>query len=256
MMRFVLCDDDQLYTRMIELMLHDLGHEVVGVGVMPSDGVSLIRTARPDAVIMDLSMGLNHDFDVIAAGAAVGAKTIVFSQTADDIVLSRYEERPLVVFKPDLTDLERVVRRLALASGATTPASHERRERPGHPAAGRVPTGIGDAQAFYEALNEASPGDVLMSIEVPSDNEWMRDTSDTATRVRSVIRDTDRLLSSPWSVRVFLPGGEVVGPTSLEERLRAAEALPDGAVVRAIVLGPGESPAEAFDRLKSMGQGT
>lgn len=256
MMRFALCDDDQLFTRMIELMLTDLGHEVVGVARSTADSIGLVESSRPDVVILDLSLGFNHDFDVVATANRVEARVIVFSNNADEEILSAYEPRPVVVHKPDLTELEQSVRRLmadtALPSGAGRGA--DRRVRPARAAGGRVPTGVGDAQAFYEALNEATSGDALLSIEVPNTDESRRDTADLAAKVRQIMRDTDRLLASPWAVRVFLPGGDEVGAASLGARLVEADALPEEAVVRSIVIGDGEEPAAAFDRLRSMGQ--
>lgn len=253
-MRFALCDDDQLYARMIDLMLSDLGHEVVGVATATHEAVALVEAGRPDVVIIDPSMGFNTDFDVIAATRAVGARTIVFSQTAYESVLSQYEGRLTVVFKPDLTELERVVRELGIERGEALSIASERRHRPTHAAQGRVPTGVGDAQAFYEALNEAAAGDVLMSLELPAEDPALRDTSTLAARVRQIIRDTDRLLASAWSVRIFLPGADEIGGTSLVTRLEAGHAIPDGAVVRSIIVGADESATEAFDRLKAMGQ--
>lgn len=249
-MRFVLCDEDHLYTSMIEVMLADLGHEVVGVATTTADSVALVGAARPDVVIVDLSMGFNTDFDVVISAGDVGATVIAFTQNADDLFLSQYPVRPTVVFKPDLPELERVVRRLELNSQRRV-VEHDRRERPGRAAGGPIPTSLSDAQAFYEALNEASAGDALVSIEVPEHEGLAGDASDTAARVREVMRGTDRLLASMSVVRVFLPVGDDVGAASFRTRLGEADALPAGAIIRSIVIEPGESPAAAFDRLKS-----
>lgn len=254
-MRFVVCDDDDLYVRMIELMLADLGHDVVGVATATHEAVALIETGRPDVVIVDPSMGFNTDFDMIAATSAVGARTIVFSQNAYESIIGQYELTPTVVHKPDLTELERVVRELGVERGEALSIASERRQRPTRAAQGRVPTSVGDAQAFYEALNDAAAGDVLMSLELSDQDPALRDTSSIATLVRQIIRDSDRLLASPWAVRIFLPGADDVGVASLVTRLEQGHAIPEGAVVRSIVVGADESPAEAFDRLRAMGQG-
>lgn len=249
-MRFVLCDEDHLYTSMIEVMLADLGHAVVGVATTTADSVALVGAARPDVVIVDLSLGFNTDFDVVTAAGDVGATVIAFTQNADDAFLHQYEIRPTVVFKPDLPGLERVVRRLEVDSQQRV-IEHDRRERPGRAAGGPVPTSVIDAQAFYEALNEASTGDALVSIEVPEHEGLAGDASDTATRVSAVMRDTDRVLLSESVLRVFLISGGDVGAASFRARLGEADALPPGAIIRSIVIEPGESPADAFDRLKS-----
>ncbi|MGQ0432601.1 MAG: hypothetical protein ACT452_09385 [Microthrixaceae bacterium] len=254
-MRFVVCDDDDLYMRMIELMLADLGHDVVGVASATHEAVALIEASRPDVVIVDPSMGFNTDFDMIGAAGAVGARAIVFSQNAYESLTDQYEVTPIVVAKPDLTELERVVRDLGIERGEALSIASERRQRPTREAQGRVPTSVGDAQAFYEALNDAAAGDVLMSLELPDDDPALRDTSAIATLVRQVIRDSDRLLASPWAVRVFLPGADDIGVASLVTRLEEADAIPDAAVVRSIIVGADASAAEAFDRLRAMGQG-
>ncbi|MEO7429018.1 MAG: hypothetical protein ABIY48_06505 [Acidimicrobiales bacterium] len=248
-MRFVLCDTDQLYTSVIEVMLNDLGHTVVGVGTTTASSVALIEAARPDVVIADLTMGVNTDFDMVVAAAAVGATTIVFSQTIDDLQISHYPTRPTVVFKPDLADLEGVVRRLGLDNQARVVA-HDRRTRPARSAGGPIPTSINDAQAFYEALNGAAPGDVLVSVEVP-ETAAARLATEVAERVRAVMRVTDRLLASTSAVRIFLPGGDDAGDASFRARLHEAAALPDEGVIRSVVISASESPGEAFERLRS-----
>ena len=87
-------------------------------------------------------------------------------QTADEVIVRQYAIRPTVVFKPDLQGLERVIRRLEV-DGHQQVVEHDRREHAGRVLAGREPTGVSDAQSFYEALNEAVAGDALVSIEVP-----------------------------------------------------------------------------------------
>lgn len=246
-MRFVLCDDDQLFASMIEAMLDDLGHQVVGVATTSAASVALVETARPDVVIADLSLGFNTDFDVVEAAMAIGAAAVIFSYHADEAILSHYPVRPLIVFKPDLPELEQVVRRLE-RSPQRGVVEHERRTRPTRVAAGSPPTDIADARAFYEAMNEAVGGDALISIDLPE--EFGDSARDAATRVRDVLRDTDRLVASASSVRIFLPGADQTGIQSFLARLDDVGGLPEGATVRSIVVHPEELPSAAFDRLK------
>lgn len=249
-MRCVLCDDDPLFTSIIEAMLTDGGHEVVGVGTTTADSVALVRAARPDVVIVDLSLGFNSDFDVVETALAIGAMPIIFSQNADDAILRQYAVRPTVVFKPDLPGLERVVRRLEIDSQRQV-VERERRERPAVAAVGREPTSLSDTQSFYEALNEGTAQDVLVSIEMPEREGAAGDATDTATRVRAVIRDSDRLLASASVVRVYLPAGDDVALASFRARLGDADAVPAGATIREVVIAADENPADAFHRLKS-----
>lgn len=250
-MRFVLCDDDRVFTSIIEAMLTDLGHGVVGVGTTTADSVALVRAARPDVVILDLSLGFNTDFDIVVAAAAVGATPIVFTHNADEAILRQYAVRPRVVFKPDLTELERVVERIGVDTEHHV-VERDRRERPGRAASGPVPTNISDAQAFYEALNDATAGDSLVAIALPKDAGAAEGVPETANRVREVLRQTDRLLASSAAVRVFLPAGGDVGAASFRTRLGEVDALPAGATIRSVVVAPGESSADAFDRLKAV----
>jgi chemotaxis response regulator CheB len=250
-MQFVLCDDDALLRSMVEAVVSRHGHDIAGVADTTVAGAQLVLAARPDVVVLDLSLGTNTDFDVIEAAGQVGATTIVFSHNADHRVLDRYDERPLVVPKPDLAGLEDLIARLGEPNGngaSDVTATADRRVRPTRAAAGPVPTGVGDASAFYEALNNAVEGDTLLSIELgPSGSA---DWEAAGTRVAALIRATDRLLASPTSVRVYLAGGETDGAESLVERLHGQGTVPEEWAIRSIVVDAGEAPADAFDRLK------
>lgn len=248
-MRFVLCDDDQLFTSMIEAMLADVGHVVVGVATTTADSVALVEAARPDVVIVDLSLGFNTDFDVVESAAGVGAATILFSYTVDDALVSRYPVRPTIVFKPDLPELEQVVRRLE-RSPQRGVVEHERRVRPTRVVGGSAPADVADARAFYEAVNEAAGGDALLSIDLHDPAGTGDQAREAATRVRDVLRSSDRLVASASSVRIFLPGAEQTGIQSFLARLDQVGGLPDGATVRSVVVAPEELASAAFDRLK------
>ncbi len=249
-MRFVLCDDDRLYTGIIEVMLSNLCHEVVGVAQTAADATALVGAARPDVVIVDLSVGFYGDFNVLEAALNVGATPIVFSQHADHAILSKYNPRPAVIYKPDLTTLEQVVGRLGLPSVQEV-AQPDRRRRPVRSASGPVPTTISDPQSFYGALEEASPGDALVAIALPEPDGAVEQASVVAVRVRAILRSTDRILMSPRMIRVFLAGGEGDGVDSFRLRLVEAQAFPPGAALTSVVIASDESPADAFERLKA-----
>lgn len=248
-MRFVLCDDDRLFTSMVEAMLADVGHEVVGVATTTASSVSLVESARPDVVIVDLSLGFNTDFDVVASAVGMGAAVVIFSYHADEALLARYPVRPVVVYKPDIPELEQVVRRLE-RSPQRGVVQHDRRVRPTRVVSGSPPADVADARAFYEAVNDAAGGDALISIDLPEDDGDGTRAREAATRVRDVLRDTDRLVASSSSVRIFLPGADQTGIQSFLSRLDDVGGLPEGATVRSIVVAPEELPSSAFDRLK------
>src|SRR4051794_9332488 len=99
-MRFVLCDDDVMHRSMVESVITRNGHELVGVADTTKDGVALVELAHPDAVIVDVTIGLSSDFDVITSAIDVGAQPIVFSFHAPAEMLERYSVAPIVVLKP------------------------------------------------------------------------------------------------------------------------------------------------------------
>jgi chemotaxis response regulator CheB len=245
--RVVLCDDDGLLRESVEALIPKVGHEIVGIADSTAVGVSLVEASRPDAVVFDMSLGYNTDFDVIEAALEVGAKVVVFSYNADDAILARYAVRPTVVHKPDLTTLEMVLGRLEIDDQQRV-VEGERRSRPTREAAGPVPTGVVDAAAFYEAINEARPGDAMVSIELPVDAEHV------AVRLIELLRSGDRLLASGHAVRVFLVAGGDEGVRSFVERLAGLAVLPPDVKISAITVADGEAPTDAFERLRTAGE--
>jgi hypothetical protein len=247
-MRIALCDADAFMLDMIEALITSTGHQVVGIADSTVAAVGLIETAEPEVVVLDISMGFNTDFDMIASAIGVGARVIVFSHHADAELLGRYEVRPEVVPKPDLTALEQVLLRLAPGEQGGGVVDVDRRRSPTRAAAGPAPTGLGDTQAFFEAVNAARPGDAMVSIDVPAGAETV------GKEVLGVMRTTDRLLVFPAAVRVFLAGGGDIGVRSLLERVSAAAPLPSGCQARSVIVGEGEQGADAFDRVKHAGE--
>lgn len=245
-MRIVLCDEGGLLRESVEALIPKVGHEIAGVADTTALGVNLVAAARPDAVVFDMALGYNTDFDVIEAALDVGAKVVVFSYNADDAVLAGYPVRPVVVHKPDLVALEVVLRRLGVDAEHRV-VEHERRARPPRELSVPVPTGVVDAAAFYEALNEARPGDGLVSIDIPVE------AAPVAERMLDVLRHTDRVLATSHTLRVFLVGGGAIGVASFVSRLGDAGVLPQGVTIRSVIVAEDESPLDAFERLKSHG---
>jgi chemotaxis response regulator CheB len=247
-MRFVLCDDDLMLRSMVDGVVTGLGHEVIGVADTTAEACGLVLTGRPDAVIVDITVGNNTDFDVVASALEVGAQPIVFSFFTNEERLSSYAVRPLVVHKPDFVALEETISRLQKDESEGV-VEQDRRKRPARAAAGPVPMGPHDAQAFYEALNNAGDGDTIVAIELV-DLSAIGDADSTANRVSRLIRDTDRLLVTSTSLKILLPGGGPEGTASLLARLGAEAALPPRSKLHSVVIGRGEAPGDAFDRLK------
>ena len=113
-----------------------------------------------------------------------------------------------------------------------------------------MPTGLGDAQAFYEALSNAIADDVLLSVE-PAPPGVMVVESDAAL-VSRLVRATDRVLFAGTSIKLYLADGGTDGTPAFLARVReVAPILADQVLVRAVTIGDGELPSDAFDRLKS-----
>lgn len=248
-MRVVLCDEDELLLTMVEAIVVRQGHDVVGMADTTPAAVGLIEHAKPDIAIIDLALGFNTDFDAVKSAINVGARVIVFSHTADAHLLEAYSVRPIVVPKPNLDELERVLITLPAADEPAT-SSVDRRVRPTRAASGPPPTGPGDAQAFYESLNSADGGDGIVWADLSGVAPGI-DEHGVVEQVKAVMRAGDRLLASPGSIRVFLPGADEDGVASFRRRLGGADVLPAGSAVHSVVVADGESPTAAFDRLKT-----
>ena len=149
--RIVVCDEDGLIREAVESLVAKVGHEIVGVADTTADGVALVQAARPDAVIFDMTIGYNTDFDVIEAGQAVGATVIVFAYNTDDAILSSYPIRPIVVHKPDLVLLEASLRPLTVEADRAV----ERGAATGPPARSglRSPRACPTQPRCYQAIN-------------------------------------------------------------------------------------------------------
>jgi CheY-like chemotaxis protein len=245
--RIVLADDDACMRDLVEAVVTSQGHTVAGAADSAVAGVRLIETSRPDVLILDLSVSANSDYDIIAAANEIGAHVIVFSHHTDTDLRARYGVAPTVVAKPDLTALEHVLVGLE-RGGEDGPVEEDRRHRPTHAASGPIPTGIGDAQAFFEAINGARPGDVIVSVDLSGD------TTTLANDVARLMRGTDRLLAFPHTVRFYLPGGGQESIRSLLRRASVAGAIPPGCRAESVVVGEDEHGADAFERLKQGGE--
>jgi hypothetical protein len=252
-MRFVLCDDDEMLCSMVDATIATHGHDVVGIADTTSAAVGLVQHGRPDVVVVDPSVGCNTDFDVIDTAIAVGAKVIVFSRTGSAPASGRYHPEPAFVPKPDLWALEQAIGRLHLDPEQTV-SDADRRHRPTRVPSGPPPSGPRDAAAFYSALNEADEGDAFIAIATVPEGTPI-DLPALADLVSDHIRETDRLLMliTTSSLLVLLLGGREEGVDSLFNRVRRDSHLHTDVEFRSVVVTTGESPHDAFDRLKRGG---
>src|SRR3954451_7574311 len=173
-LRFVICDDDEMLSSVLDAMITDHGHEVIGVADSTNAALGLVEQGHPDVVVLDPSIGSNADFDVIDVALRGGAKVIAFGRSSEPLGTDRYPVRLPFILKPDLVALERAIERLHLDHEEVTEA--DRRQRPVRSAAGPTPTGPSDAAAFYGALNDAGEGDSIVAI-APSASAGEIDTA-------------------------------------------------------------------------------
>ena len=131
--RLLICDSELDLAHMVEVIAKRLGHEVVGMPDSLQAAGVLMRALRPEVVVLDPALGFGSDFDLVDDALAVGARVIVFSRTANEYSLDRYDPRPLIVPKPELDVLEEVLRTVEPA--VPTHDVSDRRVRPQRSAA-------------------------------------------------------------------------------------------------------------------------
>ena len=250
-MRFVLCDDDVMLCSMVDATIATHGHDVVGVADTTSAAVRLVEYGKPDVVVVDPSVGCNTDFDVIDTAIGVGAKVIVFSRNGGAPTSGRYDPKPLFVAKPDLQALEQAIGRLRVAQIVS---DADRRRRPMRAPDGPRPSGPRDAAGFYAALNEAVEGDAFVAITA-ADGDAAVDLQALGEVVGNHLREADRdlMLITTSSLLVLLLGGGQQGIESVFNRVHNDPLVPSIVEFRSVVVGPGEDPTDAFDRLKHGG---
>jgi len=243
------CDDDVFMREMVESLVRTTGHELLGIADATPAAVGLIEAGRPDAVVFDIALGYNTDFDIMEAAISVGARPIVYAHGADAELLGEYSVAPTVVLKPDLEALEQVLRRLGRDDDSGEVREQDRRQRPAVVPEGPAPVGTSDAQAFFEAVNGARAGDALVGFDVPVGAEALAD------EVGRHLRDTDRvLLMPPRAVRAYLPGGGEEGVASMLARIREVHGVTSDCQVASVIVRAGEHGADAFERLKDEGE--
>ena len=175
------------------------------------------------------------------------ARPIVFSTHCEE-ELKAYTFPLAVVVKPDLAALEQVLTRLDVDDLSHHIIDRERRVRPSRTAAGPAASGIDDARAFFEAVNEARDGDGIISIDL-----WQGADS-VASVATQLLRQGDRVLAFPTAVRLYLPGGGEEGVRSVLQRVADNCVATQERTVASVVVEEGERrggcvrPAQAPQR--------
>jgi CheY-like chemotaxis protein len=249
-MRLLLCDDDARVRSVISELATDRGHVIVGEAENSLEAITVLSELQPDAVVLDLSLKYGSGYEVLTTAVDLGIRVIVFSAYAEN-VLPDHHVGLLVVDKPDFSGLEQALDALEAWVTARDTERAERRTRP------PIEDGPSlhdpqDSQQFYEALANAMPLDVLMSVEleIAGTPEEIDDLADT---VAKVVRSEDRVLRTAGGARVYLIGGAEQTAQLVAARIEAAWSVRAGTALRwrSIVIGQDETSADAFERLKA-----
>ena len=205
--------------------------------------VGLIETARPDAVVVDLWLGFDSDYDLIQ---------MANDRVPADRVLHALRGRDEGLHVPARRGGQAGPRRPGAGPhparrGRPVPPHHRpraSRSGPSRTAEDATASGIDDARAFFEAVNEAKDGDGIISIDL-----WQGADS-VASVATQLLRQGDRVLAFPTAVRLYLPGGGEEGVRSVLQRVADNCVATQERTVASVVVEEGELGADAFDRLK------
>ena len=86
--RVAVVDDDPTFGAMLEQALNDEGFDVVGVAMNGRDAVTLARSAKPDAIMLDVRMPI---LDGLSAGREIRS----FDPHVRLVLLSAYDDPTL-----------------------------------------------------------------------------------------------------------------------------------------------------------------
>ncbi len=128
LVRVVLVDDHRLCQKgLAELLEHSGGFKVIGTAGNPEQAETLIRSARPDLVVMDLRMPLMDGVSLLrqlrAEGIDVPALILTMSDSQDDLANAlRAGVRGYLLKDMDPPDIVESIRRVARGELVVAPA--------------------------------------------------------------------------------------------------------------------------------------
>lgn len=90
-MNVLLVEDEELYADQVEMLVHKLGHEVVGISDNSTDALDLLAESDVDLILMDVH--IRGDHDGIELASMIKAKwnipTIFITSLRDDLTFKR-----------------------------------------------------------------------------------------------------------------------------------------------------------------------
>ena len=117
MPRVLVVDDELLIAMMVEEWLSELACETVGPAHSVTKALELINSARPDAAILDVSLGAEESYPI---ADALRARQIPFAlatgHSANDVE-SRFKDVPILSKPFDFDTVRLVVSKLTSGNG-------------------------------------------------------------------------------------------------------------------------------------------
>ena len=238
-LRVVVCDDDPTVRGVVGDLVEELGGEVLAETDSAIETTTLLARFRPDVVVLDLTLRHGSGVDVLGSVARLPDPPHVVVFTAYDDLAPVPGNGVDVVHKPDFEGLAR-----CLASvGERREEGRTERRRPARVVPGATRAGVDDAPTFYRHLNDALPGDALVSLPVDA-----AEAERVVEVARRTVRAQDRVLLRSGDVLLLLIGAGDGGVEALRGRLAAS--LPFVAErLRAVDVS--DDPSGAFSQLTS-----
>jgi two-component SAPR family response regulator len=94
--RILVVDDEWLIAATLEMMLQEIGHEVLGPAPNVGQALMLISETTPDAAILDVALGQDRSFAVADALDAQGVPFVFVTGYATADLPSRFADRPIL----------------------------------------------------------------------------------------------------------------------------------------------------------------
>ncbi len=110
--RVLLVEDEMMIAMMLEDMLSDLGHQIVGVAMRLPQAMELARTAEIDIAILDINLDGRKSFPVAQALRDRGVK-LIFASGYGSPGLEAPFLNDVIVKKPfEVSDIRAAMRRV------------------------------------------------------------------------------------------------------------------------------------------------